>query len=370
MSISPCSLDTYSISSEGEELISRGTTQFPIAFYHDDLEHMSVVWHWHDELECIYVEHGETTLFAGREKYSLHEGQALFINSNVMHAARGVRGTGCRFHSMVFSPRLIAGGLDSVYWEKYLQPIIKNGPRSLVFDGRQPWHAKAQEEIEAAWQEGAANEPGFEFRVRNHLSELIFLIYSNHPVALLKNSPKNLRDSARIRQMLQFIIENYAEPLTIEEIAASASLSESECLRCFRSTIELSPIQYLKRYRILKASEMLAGTGKKISDIALECGFSDPSYFNRAFKAERGVTPKEYRAKRQEEAARQSSLLGALQSSLAAGNLTAGSLAAGSPGAGSPAAGSPGADDEKTPGPEGAGPEPQYVLPVRIRLKD
>ena len=117
-------------------MISHGSPAFPIAFYHDDLERMSVVWHWHDEMECIYVEHGETTLFAGREKYSLHEGQALFVNSNVIHAGRGVRGTFCRYHSMVFSPRLIGGGLDTIYWEKYLLPIIKNGPRSLVFDGR------------------------------------------------------------------------------------------------------------------------------------------------------------------------------------------------------------------------------------------
>ncbi len=301
MAISPCGMETYSISSQGEELLCHGTTQFPIAFYHDDLEQMSVAWHWHEEMECIYVEHGVTTIHTGREKFRLHEGQAMFINCNTLHGARGIAGTGCRYHSMVFHPRLVGGGLDSIYWEKYLDPIIKKGPRSLAFDGRKPWHEQAQALIEAAWQEGAANEPGYEFRVRTILSQLIFLIFKNHPVALLKNSPKNLRDGERIRQMLQFISEHYDEPLTMQDIADSASISESECLRCFHTAVDLSPIQYLKRYRILKASQMLRDSGARIGDIASACGFTDPSYFNRAFRAQKGVTPGEYRARHAED---------------------------------------------------------------------
>ena len=298
MALSPRRSDVYRISQQGRELITHGTTQFPIAFYNDDLEKLSVAWHWHDEMEAFYVERGETTFFAGGEKYDLHEGQAVFINSNVLHAGRGVRGKSCRYRSMVFHPRLIGGGLESVYWETYLDPIIKKGPKSLIFDGRKPWHEEAHAAVRAAWEEGISDQPGYEFRVRNALSELIFLIYKNHPVALLKTSPKNMRDGERIRQMLQFISENYAEPLTMKDIADSASISESECLRCFRSTIERSPIQYLKKYRILKASEMLSGTEEKIGDIAAACGFTDPSYFNRAFKAEKGVTPKEFRSGR------------------------------------------------------------------------
>ena len=298
MAVSPTGPEFYRISQQGEELISHGTAQFPIAFYSDDLEKMSIAWHWHDEMEAFCVESGEITFFAGNEKYDLHEGQAVFVNSNVLHAGRDVRGKSCRYHSMVFHPRLVGGSLESVYWEKYLVPIIKKGPKSLVFDGRKPWHKNAREVIESAWKEGTSDAPGYEFRVRNALSELIFLIYKNHPVALLKTSPKNTRDSERIRQMLQFISENYAEPLTIQDIADSALISESECLRCFRSTVGRPPIQYLKKYRILKASEMLAGTEEKIGDIAAACGFTDPSYFNRAFKAEKGITPKEFRSGR------------------------------------------------------------------------
>ena len=66
--------DAYSISPEGQELIVHGTPMFPIAFYHDDLELMTVPWHWHEEMEAVYIESGETVIFAGVEKYQMRKG--------------------------------------------------------------------------------------------------------------------------------------------------------------------------------------------------------------------------------------------------------------------------------------------------------
>ena len=72
-------------------------------------------------------------------------------------------------------------------------------------------------------------------------------------------------------------------------------LSESECLRCFRSSIGMPPIQYVKRYRVQKAAELLTSTDQKIAEIGAQCGFQDTSYFTRTFREIKGVTPGEYR---------------------------------------------------------------------------
>ena len=124
-----------------------------------------------------------------------------------------------------------------------------------------------------------------------------------HPVKQRLHLPRNqiepsekaLRDSERIRQMLRFVQRNYTENITAAEIAASASISLSECLRCFKSTIQIPPIQYLKRFRIQRACELIGSTDRKIAEIAAECGFQDPAYFNRAFREIKGMTPGEYR---------------------------------------------------------------------------
>lgn len=294
MAISPCGNDVFFTNSQGRELADHGTPLFPAAFYHDDLSRDRVPWHWHDELEAVLVESGETTVSAGRRHFRLGPGQGFFINADVLHAAQGVPGTRCRYHSIVFHPRLIGGGIDSVFWQNYLRPLI-GGPRSVALDGGQLWHARALECIEAAWQAGAADAAGYEFRVRAALSELIFLLWQHLPEQKTVASEKTRRDSERIKQMLRFIQENCAEPLSVADIARSAMIGESECLRCFKSTIGMAPIQYVKRYRVQKAAELLSATDGKIADIGAQCGFQDTSYFTRSFREIKGMSPGEYR---------------------------------------------------------------------------
>ena len=89
--------------------------------------------------------------------------------------------------------------------------------------------------------------------------------------------------------------------LTVEQIAASASISPSECLRCFHDMIGTTPNQYLRDQRAQRAAELLCGTGLRVTEIAMQCGFQDASYFARAFRQVYGCGPTEYRRKARRE---------------------------------------------------------------------
>ena len=96
--------------------------------------------------------------------------------------------------------------------------------------------------------------------------------------------------------MLDFAEQNFAENITLEQIAGAADIGERECLRCFNRTIRLSPMQYLLKYRIMQGAEMcLLHPADSVSDIAIRCGFDSPSYFTKIFKRFTGCTPREYR---------------------------------------------------------------------------
>ena len=95
--------------------------------------------------------------------------------------------------------------------------------------------------------------------------------------------------------MLDFISRNYADAITLREIATSASISPSECLRCFHSIIHTTPIQYLMDFRIKQAAELLRTTQLQVSEIARRCGFMEMSYFSKVFKMKYGYTPMEFR---------------------------------------------------------------------------
>lgn len=156
-------------------------------------------------------------------------------------------------------------------------------------------HKKATHAIESAWN-SCANEPfGYEFQVRSSLSELIVHLSAYHPVISRQPSEKVLRNSNRLKLMLQFIQDHYHDQINVSMIADTAMISESECLRCFRNIIGIPPIQYLKQFRIQKAVEFLTSTNETITKIGAQCGFQDTSYFVKTFREQKKCTPSEYR---------------------------------------------------------------------------
>lgn len=284
------------VDADGRELLEHGTTAFPIACYEDDFGICDVPWHWHKEWEAVLIVRGSCLVAAGNRKTELHAGEGFFIHSEALHGCWDTHSSGCSFHSIVFHPRLVGGGLDSVFYQQYIQPLLDHPhPELIVLKPNVPWQKQALETIEAAWQHCIQETPGFHFQVRNALSELVWLLHNHLSPVTVSVSSKNLRDAQRIKTMLSYIHAHYSDELNSAAIAASGSISESECLRCFRSTISTTPIQYLKLYRIQQAARLLTESHQKISDIATSCGFQDMSYFTKTFREIMGCIPSEYR---------------------------------------------------------------------------
>ena len=103
---------------------------------------------------------------------------------------------------------------------------------------------------------------------------------------------------ARLQAMMQYIHDHYTEEITLEMIAASASISKSGALNIFQSGIHVSPVSYLIQYRLAQAAEQLYATQKSVSSIAEETGFSSSGYFCRKFRQHYHMSPNEYRQKK------------------------------------------------------------------------
>ena len=287
----------------GQELAKHGTTAFPIGCYYDALSVEPVVWHWHKELECAYVTDGSCTFLVGAQRCTLQEGEGIFIIPGIVHAVADplidptmTAPSDCRLHSMCFHPRLVGGSPESAIWQKYLQPLIDD--HAVPYLHLHPdvdWQQQALEAVEAAWQACVTDKPGYELQVRNALSQFVWLLTSNRETVNIRPSDKAIRDEERIKTMLNYIHTYYAEGLDTTAIAQSANISVSECLRCFHSTLHTTPIQYLKQYRIQRAARLLATSDIKITQIGLQCGFQEMSYFSKIFRQLMGCTPKEYR---------------------------------------------------------------------------
>ncbi len=87
--------------------------------------------------------------------------------------------------------------------------------------------------------------------------------------------------SKRMAAFLRYIEERYCEEILLDELAERAHVSKSECLRCFRRSLNTTSYKYLAEYRLSKAVALLRETDKSISDIAADVGFGQTSRFGK-----------------------------------------------------------------------------------------
>jgi PAS domain S-box-containing protein len=102
-------------------------------------------------------------------------------------------------------------------------------------------------------------------------------------------------DLSSVSDALQYIRQNIDQPLRLPELAAKVNLSVYQLNQRIHALYHVSSGQLITRTRVDAACHMLSATGKSISTVALDCGYSDQSAFSRQFKQTTGLTPKAYR---------------------------------------------------------------------------
>ena len=266
--------------------------EYPYAFHHVSLKTTEVPWHWHEALEFNLVVSGQVKVSTANQTQVFCAGEGFFLNSNVLAAMDS--DTDCILDSHLFHPVFLSGHFKSVFETKYLNPVTQNRHLDLLAlrgntEGQQQLLRKLR------FLSKLQTESDTEFQTRNLLSEIWLLLLNE-----IKNADTSIfhvpqKNQDRILTMIAFIQENFAEKLTLEDIADSAAVSTRECLRCFRASIHQSPMDYLIEYRIRISKKMLETTSLSITDIALRCGFNSNSYYTKQFHRICGKTPNAYR---------------------------------------------------------------------------
>lgn len=119
-----------------------------------------------------------------------------------------------------------------------------------------------------------------------------FAVLSKHSnFAIAGNQDNNLY----VQKALEYIHNNYANPIKITDIANYVCITRNYLFTLFKNSLDLSPHEYLTKYRIGRATELLRFTDYSIESIALSCGYLDPIVFTKTFKLQKQITPSNYR---------------------------------------------------------------------------
>ena len=251
--------------------------------------------HMHEGLELVRVDEGSMDMVVEGRENLLGEGDVILINRGRMHQAREAGAAGCRYSVLSLDPAALTR--DEEVYARYIEPILSDERLDCLVDedcaGSSGEVCRLMERIaELERERPAAYE--LEVIALTHLVfKQVYLAMRSHAQA--SASPAATNDALLQRRMTDYIYEHFSEKIGLDDIAAAGGVSRSKCSNVFREQLGSSPVEFLNAYRLEAAAKKLALTDDTVAKVALECGFSQQSYFNRVFMKAYGCTPRQYR---------------------------------------------------------------------------
>lgn len=286
--------------SSKEELLPNFAPDFPYIASHVELDKFVgrfVPWHWHKAVELFYMQKGVLEYDTPKGKIVFPAGSGGMVNSNVLHTTRPQAGSEGSIQLLhIFDPSFLAGEQGSRIEQRYITPIIAASQVEIIaLYPDNPEQAQLLNAIRDSFQL-SENDYGYEIKLRAALSDIWFQLLTMS-LPLLKGKRKYDKTNDKIKLMMIYIHEHYAEKISIAEIAAAAFSSERECFRIFHNCLHMAPMEYIKSYRLQIACCMLVNSRETITFISHACGLGSSSYFGKVFREYIGCTPMQYRNK-------------------------------------------------------------------------
>lgn len=252
-------------------------------------------WHWHRSVELFYMKNGALEYHTTGGKTVFCAGSGGMVNSNVLHMTRAY----CKEEKNIqllhiFEPSFIAGEQGGRIDQKYVMPITASSRLELI--SLYPEEPKQAEVLELIRDSFVISEQsqGYEIRLREALSEIWFRIFELSQPILNEEKNHNRADD-KIKSMMIYVHEHYAEKISVSELAGAAFFSERECFRVFHECLHMTPAEYIQSYRLQMACQMLAEGQESLTSVSHACGLGSSSYFGKVFRKYMGCTPLEYR---------------------------------------------------------------------------
>ena len=283
------------VDEERREITSYREAEYPFAYYYENVwefDFHSIDWHWHPEVEFLFIEKGRLTVFVGTDCFQLKQGEGAFINSRVLHRLEAEEPM--ELPNIVFSTEILAEK-SSLLYQKYVKPVLKQAAEYQTFRQTSAWQDEILKKLKFIFRLQERKED-CEWETVQHLMSLWQSLYENMS---WKEEQQSESDSTgkqvQLQMMLQYLQNNSQKNITLEDLAKFGMVSKSSVQKLFARYLHISPIEYLIRYRLQQAARMLQTTEKTVTEISEAVGFRETAYFCRKFKKLYEVTPTQYR---------------------------------------------------------------------------
>ena len=274
----------FIVNPDGSEQLQYTMTDMPVRAYESTLSTVNgyaASCHWHNDFEMLTVPEGEIDYFVNGHTVHLKQGEGIFVNARRLHYGFSAKQQDCVYRFVVFHPDVMGN----------LSPVKALLEAFSADTGTDYWTFGASSEAVLLFNElYAAADSGNLLMTAAKCAELVETV---RQTAQEEQGGDKRSEWIILRRMTGYIQTYYQEKIRLEQIAAAGAVCRNRCCLLFKQNLNCSPMEFVTRYRLDKACEMLR-QGYSVTEAALSNGFNGASYFAEIFRRIYQKTPKEY----------------------------------------------------------------------------
>ncbi len=254
-------------------------------------ENKNIGWHYHPELELVYINGGSGKRQIGSHVSYFRNGDLILIGSNLPHCGFTDKLTGNKSETLI---QMKADFLGSDFFNipemKNIQKLFEVAKGGIAFSGKTK--TKVGEKMEIL-------EYQTDFQRLLSILNILNVLATSDEIKVLNGEgfamETEVKDNDRINIVFNHVKTNFKEDIGLNEIADLVSMTVPSFCRYFKKITNKTFTQFVNEYRLVHASKLLAEQPISITQVCYDSGFNNFSHFNKSFKAFTGQNPSEYR---------------------------------------------------------------------------
>ncbi|QTE24157.1 AraC family transcriptional regulator [Polaribacter cellanae] len=272
------------VPSFGSSLLVKKHVQF--------LKTKKAFWHFHPEIELVYVNKGKGKRHIGNHISYFNNSQLVLIGSNLPHLGYMDRLTTNGSETLIqFKPEFLGDNFFKIPEMLSIDQLFERAKKGIRFniEIKKRIGAKIEELVDL---EGAD-------RIISFLDILKELATTNDYTILNADGfafETQPQDSEKIDLVFKHINENFTRHISLDEVADVVSMTVPAFCRFFKKTTTKTFTKLVNEYRVVHATKLLSESNMSIADVSYECGFNNFSHFNKLFKEFTGKSASKYRS--------------------------------------------------------------------------
>ncbi|QLG44214.1 AraC family transcriptional regulator [Costertonia aggregata] len=251
----------------------------------------STIWHYHPEIELVYVNGGTGKRQVGSHVSYFTDGELILIGSNLPHCGFTDKLTGNKSETVIqMKTDFLGNDFFNIPEMKKIQKLFEIAKGGVVFSGKTK--RKIGEKIDVL-------EYQTDFQRLLSILNILNELGNSQDIKVLNGEgfsmEAEVKDNDRINLVFNFVKTNFKEEIPLQEMADLVSMTIPSFCRYFKKITNKTFIQFVNEYRLVHASKLLAEKPMSITEVCFESGFNNFSHFNKSFKKFTGQNPSEYR---------------------------------------------------------------------------